>query len=102
MVFFFLVWEACGFLDPWPGIEPAPPALRWSLSATGPPGKTSTADFYLKTDTVVYLPPLNSSLMLVAHTWNPGIVTVERSWTNLLNIKNLLQDGIQPVLDYFC
>ena len=101
-MFCFFVWEACGFLDPWPGIEPASPALKGEASTTGPPGKTSMADFYLKIDTVVCLPPLNNSLRLVAHAWNPGMATLERSWKNLLNIKSLLQDGIQPVPDYFC
>ena len=31
---------ACGILVPWPGIEPASPALEGRFLATGPPGKS--------------------------------------------------------------
>ena len=30
---------ACGISVPWPGIEPASPALRGEFLTTGPPGK---------------------------------------------------------------
>ena len=32
--------EACGILDPWPGIEPVATALEGEIPATGPPGKS--------------------------------------------------------------
>ena len=39
-VFFgFFGRQACGILAPWPGIEPAPPALEGKVLTTGPPGK---------------------------------------------------------------
>ena len=31
-------WEACGILDPQPGIEPTPSALEGEILVTGPPG----------------------------------------------------------------
>ena len=39
-MFCFFGWEACGILDPWPGIEPMPPALEGKVSTTEPPGKS--------------------------------------------------------------
>ena len=38
-MFWFFGHEACGILAPWPGIEPAPPALEGEVLNTGPPGK---------------------------------------------------------------
>ena len=32
--------KACGILVPWPGIEPAPPALEGQVLTTGPAGKS--------------------------------------------------------------
>ena len=37
---FWLCHEACGILVPWPGIEPAPSALKGKVLTTGPPGKS--------------------------------------------------------------
>ena len=37
---------ACEILAPWPGIEPAPPALEGELLTTGLPGK-SLKDIFL-------------------------------------------------------
>ena len=39
-MFWFFGPEACGILAPWPGIEPAPPALEGEVLTTGPPGKS--------------------------------------------------------------
>ena len=42
--FYFMFWpfgpKSCGTLAPWPGIEPAPPALEGKVLTTGPPGKS--------------------------------------------------------------
>ena len=32
--------QACGMLAPWPGIEPAPPALEGEVLTTGPLGNS--------------------------------------------------------------
>ena len=37
--------EACGILAPWPGIEPALPALEGEVLTTGPPGKSREISF---------------------------------------------------------
>ena len=37
-MFGFFGHEACGILAPWPGIEPAPPALESEVLTTGLPG----------------------------------------------------------------
>ena len=39
-MFWYFGREACGILAPWPGIEPAPPALESKVLTTGPPGKS--------------------------------------------------------------
>ena len=39
-IFWFFGRQACGILAPWPGIEPAPPALEGEVLTTGPPGKS--------------------------------------------------------------
>ena len=39
-VFWFFGREACGVSAPWPGVEPAPPALEGKVLTTGPPGKS--------------------------------------------------------------
>ena len=39
-MFCFFGPVACGILVPWPGIEPAPPALEGKVLNTGPPGKS--------------------------------------------------------------
>ena len=39
-MFWFFGHDACGILAPWPGIEPAPPALEGEGLTTGPPGKS--------------------------------------------------------------
>ena len=38
-MFWFFDHKACGILAPWPGIEPALPALEGEVLTTGPPGK---------------------------------------------------------------
>ena len=43
----FFGQEACGILDSWPGIEPAPPALKGEVLTSGPWGKFP--DFILRT-----------------------------------------------------
>ena len=45
-MFWFFGLEACGILAPWPGIEPAPPALESKVPTTGPPGKSPTLHDY--------------------------------------------------------
>ena len=40
LCFGFFGLEACGVLVPWPGIEPAPPALEVEVLTTGLPGKS--------------------------------------------------------------
>ena len=40
MFFWFFGCEACGILAPWPGIEPAPPALEGEVLTAGPPEKS--------------------------------------------------------------
>ena len=45
-MFCFFGREACGILAPWPGIEPAAPALEGEILTTGPPGK-SPPPFFL-------------------------------------------------------
>ena len=40
LCFGFFGLGACGILPPWPGIEPAPPALEGKVLTTGPPGKS--------------------------------------------------------------
>ena len=42
LLFYVLVFGGrhVGILAPWPGIEPAPPALEGGVSTTGPPGKS--------------------------------------------------------------
>ena len=47
-MFWFFGQEACGILTPWPGIEPAPPALAGEVLTIGPPGKPPRATFLLK------------------------------------------------------
>ena len=46
--FCFMLWffgcKTCGILAPWPGIEPAPPALEGEVLTTGPPEKS--LDFF--------------------------------------------------------
>ena len=44
-MFCFFGREACGILAPWPGIEPAAPALEGEILTTGPPGKSPTFNF---------------------------------------------------------
>ena len=39
-MFWIFSHEACGIFTPWPGIEPAPPALEGEILTTGPPGKS--------------------------------------------------------------
>ena len=39
-MFWFFGCKACGILAPWPGIEPAPPALEGGVLTAGPPGKS--------------------------------------------------------------
>ena len=39
-MFWFFGHRACGILAPWPGIEPASPALECEVLTTGPPGKS--------------------------------------------------------------
>ena len=39
-MFWFFGHEACGILDPWPGMEPALPELEGKVLTTGPPGKS--------------------------------------------------------------
>ena len=41
-LFYALVFgrKVCGFLAPWPGIKPAPPALEGEVLTTGLPGKS--------------------------------------------------------------
>ena len=36
----FSGYKACGILVPWPGMEPAAPALEGKVSTTGSPGKS--------------------------------------------------------------
>ena len=43
LLFWFIGREACGILAPWPGIDPAPPALEGEVLTTGPPGKSHEA-----------------------------------------------------------
>ena len=43
LLFYVLIFwgcKACGILVPWPGIEPAPPALEDKALTTGPPGNS--------------------------------------------------------------
>ena len=49
-MFWFFGPEACGILAPWPGIEPAPPALEGEVLTTGPPGKSQDTSFLQKFD----------------------------------------------------
>ena len=44
-MFWFSGPEACGILAPWPGIEPAPPALEGEVLTNGPPGKSWDSSF---------------------------------------------------------
>ena len=37
---FVFCHEECGILVPWPGIEPAPPALEGKILTTGPLGQS--------------------------------------------------------------
>ena len=46
-MFRFFGREACEVLAPWPGIEPAPPALEGEALTTGPPAKSLRAVTYL-------------------------------------------------------
>ena len=39
-MFWFFGLKACGILAPWPGVEPASPALEDEVLTTGPPGKS--------------------------------------------------------------
>lgn len=39
-MFWFFGPEVCGILAPWPGIEPAAPALKGKVLNTGPPEKS--------------------------------------------------------------
>ena len=41
----FFGHEACGILPPWPGIEPASPALKGNVSTSGPPEKSPHLSF---------------------------------------------------------
>ena len=45
-MFWFFGPEACGILAPWPGIEPAPPALEGKVLTTGPTGKSLQLRFW--------------------------------------------------------
>ena len=40
LLFYVLVFLACGILAPWPGIKPSPPAQEGEVSTTGSPGKS--------------------------------------------------------------
>ena len=44
-MFWFLGGKACGILAPWPGIEPAPPALEGEIITIGLPGKSPLQPF---------------------------------------------------------
>lgn len=49
--FFFLFnfwprYTACGILVSWLGLEPGPPAVKWGVLITGPPGKSLTHEFW--------------------------------------------------------
>ena len=39
-MFWFFGLKACGILAPWPGVEPASPALEDEVLTTGPLGKS--------------------------------------------------------------
>ena len=60
-MFWFFGHEACGILAPWPGIEPAPPALEGEVLTTGPPGKSLYSAFktHLSLATLLPLPLLS-------------------------------------------
>ena len=45
-MFWFPGHEACGILAPWPGIEPAPPALEGKVLTTGLSGKSPTMNYF--------------------------------------------------------
>ena len=53
-MFWFFGREACGILAPWPGTEPAPPALEGEVLTTGPSGKSQYLPYF--TDSKI-LPP---------------------------------------------
>ena len=38
-MFWFFGWEAYGIFNPWPEMEPMPPALDGQVLTTGQPGK---------------------------------------------------------------
>ena len=44
-MFWFFSNEACGILDPHPGIKPTPPALEGAVLTTGPPGMFSHSTY---------------------------------------------------------
>ena len=59
-IFRFFGREACGILNPWPGIEPVPPALEGGILTTGPSGNSCS----------LFLKPLCShSLSLESFWW---------------------------------
>lgn len=50
-IFFFLFnfwpcYTACGSLVSWLGLEPRPPAVKYGVLITGPPGKSLTHEFW--------------------------------------------------------
>ena len=49
LLFYVLVFglKACGILAPYPGIEPAPPALEGEVLTTGPSGESQSFNFLL-------------------------------------------------------
>ena len=44
--FFWPCYTACGSLVSWLGLEPRPPAVKYGVLITGPPGKSLTHEFW--------------------------------------------------------
>ena len=78
--------EACGILVPWPGIEPAPPALEGEVSTTELPGKSLVVVLiYLFSLMTNDLENLFINLLAI---WYPFFV----KW--LLNILPISENGL--------
>ena len=118
LMFWLFGCETCWILAPWPGAEPAPPALEGKVLITGPPGKCLPL-LSFPSPSLEYLPAwyvpwekvggwLRLRLWLgrlgftISHTRSHGLI--KSSWqVQLVSMKDLLfpaaQLTVTPVLD---
>ena len=80
MLCFFFSPRTCGLLGPWPGIEPANPALESEVSTTGPPGKSQ--------DPAINI--INTFLSIMANSWTAiNLEAVQSTPVDLTTFRKL-------------